>query len=275
MSSPRRNTLSPVTKDAPDSDGLSTSQDDRRHSSPNWGVADAATGTVFSILCVLGWTALVRSVIIDPAIQVLGAYLAVWVPLLSTIFVATFVRGRRSLALDFGLRITWLDLCWGVGLGLLARAAVSGIELATSGRVAGFGVRLELPTGFELWFGLLLAPIVLGPFVEELFFRGLVLRAVERGAGGGDRGDGGDHGTRVAAASVGAASVAVLTSALVFALLHMTQAATGAEAWRLGAGSLVFGLAAGVATVLTGRLGAAIIGHMVFNGVLIVAVLSA
>lgn len=267
-----------MTKDAPEPDGLSTSQDVRLHSAPNWGVAYAATGTVFSILCVLGWTALVRTVIIDPAIQVLGAYLAVWVPLLGTLLVASFVRGRRSLTLDFGLRFTWLDLCWGVGVGLLARAAVSGIELATSGRVAGFGVRLELPTGFELWFGLLLAPIVLGPFVEELFFRGLVLRAVERGASSGDgshRGDRDDRRTRVAAASVAAASVAVLTSALVFALLHVTQATTGAEAWRLGAGSLVFGLAAGVATVLTGRLGAAIIGHMVFNGVLIAAVLSA
>jgi membrane protease YdiL (CAAX protease family) len=233
-------------------------------------VAAAATGTVLSILCVLGWTTLVRTVIIDPAIQVLGAYLAVWVPLLGTLLVASFVRGQRSLTLDFGLRFTWLDLCWGVGLGLLARAAVSGIELATSGRVAGFGVRLELPTGFELWFGLLLAPIVLGPLVEELFFRGHVLRAVERGAGGGDRGDGGERRKPVAAASV-----AVLTSALVFALLHMTQATTGAEAWRLGAGSFVFGFAAGVVTVLTGRLGAAIIGHMVFNGVLIAAVLSA
>ena len=268
MSSPRHNTLSPVTKDAPEADGLSTSQDFPGRSAPKWGVADAATGTVAAILFVLGWTALVRTVIIDPAIQVLGAYLAVWIPLLGAVLVASFVRGRRSLTLDFGLRFTWLDLCWGVGLGLLARAAVSGIELATSGRIAGFGVRLELPTGFELWFGLLLAPIVLGPFVEELFFRGLVLRAVECGAGGGGGRD--DRRTRVAAASV-----AVLTSALVFALLHVTQATTVSEAWRLGLGSLVFGLAAGVATVLTGRLGAAIIGHMVFNGVLIAAVLSA
>lgn len=270
MSFPRRNTLSPVTKDAPDSDGLSTSQDIRLHSAPNWGVAYAATGTLFSILCVIGWSAVVRTVVIDPAIQVGGAYLAVWVPLFGTLLVASFLRGRRSLTLDFGLRFTWLDLCWGVGLGLLARAAVTGIELAASGRVAGFGIRLELPTGFELWFGLLLAPVLLGPFVEELFFRGLVLRAIERGANPGDRGDRSDRGMRVAAASV-----AVLTSALVFALLHMTQATTVSEAWRSGAGSLVFGLAAGVATVLTGRLGAAIIGHMVFNGVLIAAVLSA
>ncbi|MBT2498999.1 CPBP family intramembrane metalloprotease [Agromyces sp. ISL-38] len=262
-----------MTKDAPEADDLSTSQGVPAPSAPIWGVADAAFGTIFAILCVLGWTALVRTVIIDPAVQVLGAYLAVWIPLLGGVLVASFVRGRRSLTLDFGLRFTWLDLCWGVGLGLLARAAVSGIELATSGRVAGFGVRLELPTGFELWFGVLLAPIVLGPLVEELFFRGLVLRAVERGAGVGGHGSGDDRTDR--RTRVAAASVAVLTSALVFALLHVTQAATVSEAWRSGAGSLVFGLAAGVATVLTGRLGAAIIGHMVFNGVLIAAVLSA
>jgi len=88
-----------------------------------------------------------------------------------------------------------------------------------------------------------------------------VLRAVERQTG---RGIG----------HAASASVAVVVSATVFALLHVAQATTVSEAWRVGAGSLVLGLATGAATVLTGRLGAAIVGHVVFNGALIAALLT-
>ncbi|HZW41656.1 MAG TPA: CPBP family intramembrane glutamic endopeptidase [Agromyces sp.] len=222
---------------------------------------DAAAGTLLALLASLAWTWVTRTAIIDPAVQVLGAFLAVWVPLLGSVLVASRLRGRRSLARDFALRFRWIDLLWGVAIGLLARTAVSLIEIASSGRIAGFGARLELPGGFLFWFGVLLAPIVIGPFIEELFFRGLVLRAVERQTG---RGIG----------HAASASVAVVISAMVFALLHIAQATTVSEAWRVGAGSLVLGLATGAATVLTDRLGAAIIGHMVFNGVLIAAMLT-
>lgn len=226
-----------------------------------WGVTDAAAGTLLALLASLAWAWVTRTVIIDPVVQVLGAFLAIWVPLLGSVLVASRFRGRRSLARDFALRFRWIDLLWGGAIGLLARTAVSLIEISSSGRIAGFGARLELPGGFLFWFGVLLAPIVIGPIVEELFFRGLVLRSVERRT---DRGIG----------HVASASLAVVISAMVFALLHVAQATTVSEAWRVGAGSLVLGLATGAATVLTGRLGAAIVGHMVFNGVLIAALLT-
>lgn len=226
-----------------------------------WGVTDAAAGTLLALLASLTWAWVTRTVIIDPVAQVLGAFIAIWVPLLGTVLVASRLRGRRSLARDFALRFRWIDLLWGGAIGLLARTAVSVIEISSSGRIAGFGAQLELPGGFLFWFGVLLAPIVIGPIVEELFFRGLVLRAVERRT---DRGIG----------HVASASLAVVISAMVFALLHVAQATTVSEAWRVGAGSLVLGLATGAATVLTGRLGAAIVGHVVFNGVLIAALLT-
>lgn len=232
---------------------------------PQWGVADAAVGTVLALLAALAWGAATRTVVMPAEVQIIGAFLAVWLPLVGTIVIASFVRGRRSIVLDFRLRLTWLDVLWGVALGFLARTAVSVVEIVSSGRIAGFGVQLELPQGLLFWFGVLLAPIVIGPFVEELFFRGLMLRAVEHRAMGDAR-----TGGRIVAASV-----AIVVSAVVFSLLHVAQAATIPEAWRVGVGSLVFGLAAGVTTVLTGRLGAAVIGHMVFNGSLIVALLTA
>ena len=230
-----------------------------------WGVADAAIGTLLALVMSMAWGAVTRSVVLPADVQVIGSFLAVWVPLTGTVIIASLARGRRSIVLDFGLRFTWLDVLWGVALGLLARTAVSVIEVASSGRIAGFGVQLELPQGLLFWFGIVLAPIVIGPFVEEVFFRGLVLRAVEQRAAD----------ETPAAGRVAAASVAVAVSAIVFALLHVAQATTVSEAWRVGGGSLVFGLAAGIVTVLTRRLGAAVIGHMVFNGALIAALLSA
>lgn len=223
---------------------------------------DAAIGTALALLASLACSWLTRTLVMPPDLQVLGAYLAVWAPLAATVLVASVARGSRSLVRDFGLRFRWIDLLWGIGAGLIARATVSLVELAGSGRIAGLGVRLELPDGFAFWFGVILAPIVLGPFIEEVFFRGLALRAVEREVGSGIR-------------RPVAAVVSVVIVSLVFALLHVAQATTVGEAWRLGAGSLVLGLAAGALTVLTGRLGGAIVAHAVFNGALIAAVLTA
>ncbi|GAA1510706.1 CPBP family glutamic-type intramembrane protease [Agromyces terreus] len=229
-----------------------------------WGVTDAAIGILLATLCSLGWAWLTRTVIIDEWAQVLGAYLAVWVPLLLVLAIADAARGRRSRWRDFGLRFTWLDLLWGAGIGLLARGAVTLIELAATGRTSLEGGVLGLPTGFAFWFGVLLAPVVLGPLIEELFYRGLVLRAVARTT------------RRAGGSRPVAASVAVIVSALVFALAHLVVggAVSTAPARITFAGALVLGLAAGALAAATGRLGGAVIAHVVFNGTLIAALVA-
>ncbi|WP_157415297.1 CPBP family intramembrane glutamic endopeptidase [Agromyces allii] len=226
-----------------------------------WGVTDAAAGILLAAACSLGWAWLTRTVVIDEWLQVLGAYLAVWVPLVVVLCIADVARGRRSFAADFGLRVRWIDLLWGVGLGLLVRGLVTLIELAWTGRTSLDGGVLALPTGFALWFGIVIAPVVIGPLVEETFYRGLVLRAVQRRTGG-----------RAAVA----ASVAVVVSALVFGLAHLAQGAalSPTAAAVTFVSTFVFGLAAGALAVATGRLGGAIIAHMVFNGMLVLAILS-
>lgn len=239
----------------------------------------AASGIIAALFASLLWGGVTRTVVMSPEIQVAGAFLAVWVPLGGTV-IACLSRRRRSPAPALGLRLTWLDVLYGIALGLLARTAVGILELVSSGRIAGFGVRLDPPEGLLLWFGVLLAPIVIGPIIEEVFFRGLVLRSVERSTAAGmlgraDMAGRADTAGRTDSERVVAASIAVVVSSLVFALLHVAQTTSISEAWRIGGASLVFGLAAGAVTVLTGRLGAAVIAHVVFNGSLIVAVLLA
>jgi membrane protease YdiL (CAAX protease family) len=70
-----------------------------------------------------------------------------------------------------------------------------------------------------------------------------------------------------------ALSVACAVSALVFALVHVVDAGSPTALWVVGAGTFVFGLAAASVTAVTGRLGGAMIAHIVFNGLVVVPAL--
>lgn len=151
---------------------------------PRWGATDAAIGVglalVFAALLPLiltsGWTTTI-------GLATFLSYLVVWVPLLGAVLVASFLRGRRSLTADFGLRFRFIDILWGLGVGLLARVAASLIEIAFYGQMSiGFVTIGEVEYNAVWVFGTLLAPIVLAPLIEELFFRGLLQRSVYNSA---------------------------------------------------------------------------------------------
>lgn len=215
-----------------------------------WGVPDAAGGLMLALVLVIFLMPL--TLMWPPEASLPASYLAVWIPLGGAVLLASFVRGRRSLTLDFGLRFTWLDLLWGLSIGLLARAVASLIELGLTGYTlvpqASFG-----PVERDFWwlFALILAPVLIAPVVEELFFRGLLLRSLTRK-------------TSVAAA--------VGITALIFALVHLIDAPTPLAGLSTGLSLVIFGAAVGVLSVTTGRLGGALIAHVTFNGSLVLAV---
>ncbi|QEO13678.1 CPBP family intramembrane metalloprotease [Agromyces intestinalis] len=222
---------------------------------------DAAVGLVVAALAVLAWGWLVRTVIVAEPVQIVAAYLVVWVPLAIAVVVAVHAHGTRSFALDLGLRFRWIDLLWGIGVGCLVRGVAALIEFAVWGRISGSGVAF----GFDptwAWFTLLVAPVLVGPFVEEVFFRGLVQRAVT------DRTRAGGAGPRTAAA------IGIVTTALVFALLHVLDAPSPGTALVLGLSALTIGLGCGILAALTGRLGGAIIAHAVSNGLLVLLIVA-
>jgi len=177
----------------------------------------------------------------------LASYLVVWVPLLGAALFATMVRGRRSLRDDFGLRFRWIDLLVGLGVGLGLRFIAGLLELVTGGTL------LLAPTAFDwTWFLLVvIAPVLVAPWVEELFFRGLALRALARSMRG------------IPSRSAGAA-LAVAVSAALFAAVHLLEQPV--DAWpRVAAINLIVGAALGLVALRTGRLGGPIIAHIVFN----------
>ncbi|TFC12016.1 CPBP family intramembrane metalloprotease [Cryobacterium algoritolerans] len=243
-----------------------------------WALRVAAIGVLLAVgLVVLVGVAAERLWIGDSRVALLVSYLAVWVPLGGAVVVVGVGAWRRlgaelgvrpgagsfagSFVRGLGLRFQPLDLLWGLAVGLLARVAASLIEIAGYGQMGGSPVLLGTPVYDGWWlFGALLAPVLIAPFVEEVFFRGLLLRGV---AGSTD-------------ARPVALSLAVVVSAAVFALLHVLDAESATVVVVAGLSTFVFGLAAGSVAAATGRLGGAVIAHVTFNALVVVpAVLGA
>lgn len=225
-------------------------------------LTDAAVGLVLAVGCItLVAFAASRFLIRDPNINTLLSYLAVWVPLLGAVLVASFSHGTRSIIRDFGLRFRPIDLLWGLSIGLLARAVAGQIEATVYGRV-GSGAAVLGETVYDFWFlfAAVLAPVILGPLVEELFFRGLLLRAVAATASRG-------------LSPRTTTTIAIGVSALVFALVHLVDVASVNGMLVIGLSTLVFGLGAATVAALTGRLGGAVIAHVTFNALVVVPAL--
>jgi membrane protease YdiL (CAAX protease family) len=223
------------------------------------GVGVAAVGLVAAVVLVMGLNELfLRGVIRDRPLGELLSYLVVWVPLLAAVLTFCFILGSRSLARDIGLRFRPLDLLWGLTLGVIARVVATILEIAGYGQMVSGGVLLDEPA-HDLWwvFAVILAPVLVSPFIEELFFRGLVLRAVSRAAA--------DNG----AAKRWALGIAVAVSAVTFALIHLINAGSPTTALVIGLSTLLFGLGAVALAAATGRLGGAIVAHVVFNALVV------
>ncbi len=240
---------------------LPTLPDERIH----WGLLDVALGLlVFLTLLVVGSLVLslpaLQEAVSFEAAGFAGSVIA-YAGLFAVVVVASRRSGLRSLAADFGLHFRPVDLAIGLGLGIGARiftAVLTAVVIAITGYTPERG-NFELSTE-PLWIvlnGFVIAAL-LAPFVEELFFRGLLQRSVfnrvlRRGRG-------------TEAAHRRAVSWSIAVSGVLFMLLHMYQATNLTFAIILGGSTLVVGLAHAAVSQLTGRIGAAVVSHVVFNG---------
>jgi membrane protease YdiL (CAAX protease family) len=171
-----------------------------------------------------------------------------WVGMLGAVLYAARKGGGLG---DFGLRMEPRDVPVGLVVGFLAQVVliplvywpllrllgdpdVSAEARALTDRAHGFGVVL-----------LVVLTIVGAPIVEELFFRGLLLRSLER---------------RLRPVA------AVAVSALVFALVHFQLLQFLALA--------MFGAIAGILAHRSRRLGPAIWAHVAFNATTVIALLA-
>ena len=223
-----------------------------------WGIGDAILATVVALFA----GALVGSALVgllgytdsdNAPLGVLAvAQVPLWAGLLGVPLWASRTKGAGSLRADFGLRFRWVDIPLGLGVGFATQIVLTaliplyrlvGIDPDRVGDTAEkLADRADDPFGVIV---LVLITVVGAAIIEEICYRGLWLRSLERRLG---------------------TVAAVLVSGVVFGAIHFQPLDFPPLA--------IFGIVAALLTVRTGRLGPAIWAHAAFNATAVVALLS-
>lgn len=248
---------------------------DRRRSpaATPWTFVDvfAGLGVVLLLSLVVGSILQFTSSDGGSATLLLGA-LPVWIGLLGTAVWACRRHGTGSLIRDLALKFRPVDLAIGLGVGLGLRFAIGAWAVLYSS-ITGDQPTSNLESvladglGTGLWLVInMVAIAVIGPVIEEVFFRGVGLRSAL--ASLLRRSD-----NRRLADPRRRARVAIGVTALIFALLHISEITDLTSAVVLLPGLFLAGWVLARLTIWSGRLGPAIVTHVVFNGVAVVALL--
>jgi uncharacterized protein len=176
-------------------------------------------------------------------------------PMLAFCFWASRRWGSGNLAEDTGLRVRWVDAGWGPVVWLAAIAA----EVAVATIVTRTSIPIESNTeGIDNLGGergvivaLLITAVIAAPFVEELVYRGIVLRGLS---------------------SHLPIWFAVGAQGVLFGSAHVDPS-RGAGNIGLVLVLSAVGAVLGGAAVLLRRIGPTILAHMILNGVVMLIVL--
>lgn len=217
-----------------------------------WGLGDVLAGLVLVFTLPAATAVTLGSVAgvgpsDPPRWYVMSVLAAGWVGLGVWPVVVARLKGRGTRR-DFGLAVRGRDLWVGGVTAIPVLVGIYAIELGSPGEpVRRPSVELLLPAegaGVGEMVVLAVGLVVVTPVVEELFFRGLVLRAAERRWG---------------------KVFGLALSTVVFALVHLEPGVTAAP--RLLAEIGLLGLVLGLLAVRFGRLGASIAAHAAVNAV--------
>lgn len=237
-----------------------------------WGIADIVLGFVFIFVVVAGSTILGVAVVGLDAIEALADGDLSGTDAVVILGITTFGQGAamglwpvivarwkgRGVVEDFGLRFRPVDIAWGLGTGfvililagalgaLLTEALDVGSEESTNTQIISDAADTQ-----ALWI-IVAAAVALAPVVEELFFRGLCLRAIEKRFG---------------------TTWAVIGSTVLFTIPHFANPSLAGTVVLFSIIGMV-GLFLALLVVRTGRLGPAIIAHAAFNVVGVIGVLA-
>jgi uncharacterized protein len=182
-----------------------------------------------------------------------GAVVGQYGAWLAWMYVTSRRKGFGSLRADFGffvdLRRDWLMIPFGLGVEIVAGIALLPITSLLDHTPQNVVDELDKAHGAKL-FVLVVTALVFAPVIEELFFRGLLLRSLQRRL---------------------SAPYAVAISALAFGLTHLVGG------WGSGAvmpALVALGMISGIFAVRTGNLSRSILLHVGFNLLAVLAVLT-
>jgi membrane protease YdiL (CAAX protease family) len=194
-----------------------------------------------------------------PEWYVVSSLAGIWVGYVGAPWLASRRAGTRHFFSDLGLRFRPIDVL-GVVIGVLAQLAIGLLYAPFQHDIHDYNAPTTRLTGASHGGGgvavIVLCTVVLAPFAEELFFRGLLLKALVR------------LGTPLRSGSglLRSAGVigAVVLDGLLFGLAH-------AE-WVQLAGLALLGVLLATMSYRTGRLGMNMVTHASFNLVAVLAV---
>lgn len=226
---------------------------------PRWGLGDAAAGMLAGLLLSSVIASIWLGATGDEELTLGGlalSQLGLWAGLVGSVVWASSRKGSGRLSEDFGWRFRPVDLVVGVACALLAHVFLDLVVARLLGPLLGdpdvsepVEELVDAADGLRI-VGLLAFVSIGAPVVEELFFRGLLMRSLHRRF---------DH------------RVAVVLSAVLFGLAHVQALALGALVLVIVSLTLL-GIALAALAVRTGRLGPSIVAHSVFNAVSVAAV---
>lgn len=152
------------------------------------------------------------------------------------------LRFESNLPADIGIGLILAIVCFiGAQVTTLVAGALVGLDDTDSASNTDI---LEDNQGSLLLVAIIFFVVVGAPLVEELLFRGLILRNLQRWFG---------------------PAVAIVASSLLFAIPHWQPSATWQETTVLLTALGVVGLVLAIGAVLTNRLGPSVIAHFLFN----------
>jgi membrane protease YdiL (CAAX protease family) len=231
---------------------------------PWWGIGDIFWGLLFTIVAIVVglFTIPVIAVLEGTSLNELadGATFSTPMIVIPTLiqqgawvlwpFVVSKWKGL-GMASDWGFSFKPIDLAIGLGVAMigLAAAGVAGqlvstlVGLEDDALAENTGILTDAQ-GSPWLFGILFVVVIGAPFSEELLFRGFILRCISKRFG------------------VWAGGI---VSLLIFVLIHFPDSGDLAGIAVLWASILALGLVLTVAAIQTGRLGGAIVAHIIIN----------
>jgi hypothetical protein len=196
---------------------------------------------------------------VPPEWYVVSTLAGLWIGFVGAPWLASRTQGTRRFLADLGVRFRTIDLL-GLLIGAGGQVVIAVIYAPFSHDIHDFNGPSQKLTGGSHGGGFLviaLATVLLAPFMEELFFRGLLFKALVRlftPVSGGV----------TTARGVGVV-VAVIVDGLLFGLAH--------GEWVQLAGLALFGMALAAISYRTGRLGMNMVSHASFNLIAVIAIL--
>ena len=200
---------------------------------------------------------LIQKEAVPPEWYVVATLLGLWIGFIGAPWLASRTQGTRHFIRDLGVRFRVVDL-YGILIGIGGQLLVAIMYAPFQHDIHDFNGPSQKLTGGSHGGGFVIiaiATVLFAPAMEELFFRGLLLKALVRlftplrSAG------------RARAAGV---VVAVIADGLIFGLAH--------GEWVQLAGLASFGVILAAVSYRTGRLGMNMVAHSTFNLVAIVAI---